>query len=88
MQKEVRNTIGLSFEKLPKRIIVVLLGSFLLQLVGVQAKKMHLAVRDSYSHCTGSNHYKSMTNWKCINKYTDKIGEDKMTLKKQLRMVG
>lgn len=32
--------------------------------------------------------YKSMTNSKWTNKYTDKICEDKLTLKQQLRTVG
>lgn len=31
-------------------------------------------------HCL----YKSMANWKCINKHSDKIGKEKMTQKKQL----
>lgn len=35
-------------------------------------------------HC----HYKSMTNWKWTNKYTDKICKGKLILKKQLRTIG
>jgi len=33
-------------------MIVILLGCFLLNLVELQANKKHLAMRDSYLHCT------------------------------------
>lgn len=50
-------------------------------LVRLQEKNKHVVVAGTHSHCTTI--VKSMTSWKWINKYKDKICKDRLTLQLQ-----
>lgn len=77
-QKEVRKTI---IWEITKKNNCDFVGLFPLTIGWAPGKEGALGSERQLLplHC----HYKSMTNWKCINKYTDKL-----TLKKHLRTVG